>query len=452
MYLYVAFARHTPQTKTDVGLAFMVMSAAWIALINATVPIVPDETTRVSWIAAAFLIFAMFAPASPGKMLVASVTAATMDPLAVGLTYFQGRPVPPLGATLILFLPNYLCAVVAVISSHAQQRLGRRLTEAREMGSYRLVERLAHGGMGEVWRAEHALLARSAAVKLIRPEMLGSDGESDIAHVQRRFAREAQATAALCSPHTIRLYDFGVTNEGRFYYAMELLTGRDLQSLVQDFGPLPADRAVFILRQVCHSLADAHARGLVHCDIKPANVYLCRMGLEYDFVKVLDFGLVKTRRTGEFGLSTTVDDHTTGTPAYMAPEVITGDVEIDRRADVYSVGCLAYYLLTGQLVFEAETRMKMLIQHVRTEPIPPSQRSELPIPAHLDQLVLACLHKDPDKRPQDARYLFQLTCECTPGPGWNQEKARRWWTAHLPEFTGPLQAADTVPLATPQVH
>ena len=188
---------------------------------------------------------------------------------------------------------------------------------------------------------------------------------------------------------------------------MELLSGRDLESLVKEFGPVPADRAIFLLRQVCHSLADAHARGLVHRDVKPANIYLCRMGLEYDFVKVLDFGLVKYRDRGSVQQSfMTLDHQTTGTPAYMAPEIILGEGEVDRRADVYALGCVAYYLLTGQLVFEADTPMKMLMQHVQAVPLPPSKRTELPIPPELDAIVLACLQKDPDKRPQNAEELL----------------------------------------------
>ena len=175
------------------------------------------------------------------------------------------------------------------------------------------------------------------------------------------------------------MFDFGQTHDGTFYYVMELLSGRDLESLVKEFGPLPADRAIFLLRQVCHSLADAHARGLVHRDVKPANIYLCRMGLEYDFVKVLDFGLVKYRDRGSMQQSfMTLDHQTTGTPAYMAPEIILGEAEVDRRADVYALGCVAYYLLTGQLVFEADTPMKMLMQHVQSVPLPPSKRTELP--------------------------------------------------------------------------
>jgi serine/threonine-protein kinase len=207
---------------------------------------------------------------------------------------------------------------------------------------------------------------------------------------------------------------------------------------------MPADRAVFLLRQVCHSLADAHARGLVHRDIKPANIYLCRMGLEYDFVKVLDFGLVKMNHPGSLQQTLVTMDHkTTGTPAYMAPEIILGEAEVDRRADVYALGCVAYYLLTGQLVFEADTPMKMLLQHVQAAPVPPSQRTELPIPPELDRLVLACLEKDPRNRPQNAEELFHMAYACRSCNGWTHDSAKGWWETHLPELTGPLTIGDT---------
>jgi serine/threonine-protein kinase len=194
---------------------------------------------------------------------------------------------------------------------------------------------------------------------------------------------------------------------------------------------------------VAHSLADAHARDLVHRDIKPANIYVCRMGLDYDFVKVLDFGLVKFNARARHGDSLATLDHTTtGTPAYMAPETILGDREVDRRADVYALGCVAYYLLTGQLVFDADTSMKMLLQHLHAEPLPPSQRSELPIPRELDELVLACLQKDPDRRPQSAGELFRMAQQCHSCDGWNSETARGWWETHLPDLVGPLTIAD----------
>ena len=318
------------------------------------------------------------------------------------------------------------------------------ITAGRRLGPYEVIAPLGAGGMGEVWRAKHRLLARNAAIKLVRPEVLGARTEADSRTVLRRFEREAQATAQLSSPHTIQLFDFGVTQDGTFYYVMELLTGRDMESMVRDFGPMPADRAFFLLQQVTHSLADAHARGLVHRDIKPANIYVCRMGLEYDFVKVLDFGLVKYS-TGTMNAETfaTLDHTTSGTPAYMAPETILGDTEVDRRADVYALGCVAYYLLTGRLVFEADTPMKMLMHHLHTTPIPPSQRTELPIPRQLDDLVMACLQKDPNLRPQNAEELFALTCQCRGCGGWDQELARQWWEVHIPEFTGPLTFTET---------
>jgi serine/threonine-protein kinase len=241
------------------------------------------------------------------------------------------------------------------------------------------------------------------------------------------------------------VFDFGLTNDGVFYYVMELLAGRDLESLVREFGPLPPHRVVYLLRQVCHSLADAHARGLVHRDIKPANIYVCRMGLEYDFVKVLDFGLVKFQagasRPGQSLV--TLEQSAPGTPAYMAPETILGDVDVDRRADVYSLGCVAYFLLTGELVFEADTSMKMLMQHLHAQPSAPSERTELPVPRELDDLVLACLQKDPNLRPQDAGEMYRLARHCRTREDWSSDEARTWWHAHQPHLTGPLRVNET---------
>src|SRR6185503_4966628 len=278
----------------------------------------------------------------------------------------------------------------------------------------------------------------------IRPELLGASSDADARTMLRRFEREAQATASLSSPHTIRVFDFGVAEDRTtFYYVMELLAGRDLETLVREFGPIPADRMLFLLRQVCHSLADAHSRGLVHRDITPANVYACRMGLDYDFVKVLDFGLVKFNDNSVMQTTLLTGAHTTtGTPAFMAPEIILSEGEVDQRADVYAVGCLAYYLLTGQLVFEADTPMKMFMHHVQTTPIPPSQRSELPIPREVDALVLACLEKDPAKRPQDAQQLLRMVRQCRSGETWDNDTARRWWEMHLLDLTAPLTLAD----------
>ena len=444
MFWYVRHFGHSPQRKTNAGLAYLILNGIGVAVMNTWIlPFSTDQVIQLSWITIGILVFSMISPASPRKMLITALVTASMDPLALFVAYLLGHPVTSVPHAVILALPNYACALIAVLPSHVLHHLGKRLREAQDLGSYQLVELLGRGGMGEVWRARHRLLARSAAIKLVRPEVLGARDENEAKVLQRRFEREAQATAALNSPHTINVFDFGMTDQGAFYYVMELLAGRDLETMVREFGPVPADRAIFLLRQVCHSLAEAHARGLVHRDIKPANIYVCRMGLEYDFVKVLDFGLVKIRDRGaESQTMLTVALSPTGTPAYMAPEIILGEGEVDRRADVYALGCVAYYLLTGQLVFEADTPMKMLLQHVHDRPEPPSQRTELRIPRELDELVLACLEKDPAKRPQDAEELFQLACGCRSSETWDQTAARQWWQVHLPDLTGPLTLYD----------
>ena len=382
MLAYLRFARHSAQTKTDAALVYFVLNAAAVALLNywKHAPVLA-MTGLLSWNTVVILVAAMIIPASPTRILVASLVAASTDPLAVWVAHLRGADVPSVVDTLVLFMPNYACAAVAVLPSRVLRRIGQRLKQAQDMGSYHLEELLGRGGMGEVWRASHRLLARGAAIKLVRPELMGAATEQDAESMIRRFRREAQATAALNSPHTIRLFDFGVTDERTFYYVMELLSGQDLDTLVRASGPLPAERVIFLLRQVCHSLAEAHAQGLVHRDVTPRNIYACRMGLDYDFVKVLDFGLVSFSDPRSVGDSLMTGAHTTtGTPAFMAPEVIL-EGAVDARADIYALGCVAYYLLTGELVFEADTPMKMFVQHLQTPPVPPSERSELPIPS-----------------------------------------------------------------------
>ena len=430
------------RAKQNAGLVFMLLNAVGIAFLNAWGSVLPQPgEIHISWIAVLILVYSMIAPSSPRRLLLASLGAALMDPAAFAIASLAGSPTPPIIVIVVMTWPSIACAFVAMVPSRVLQRIGRRLSEAQELGSYHLLEPLGTGGMGEVWRARHRLLARDAAIKLVRPELLGASTEAESKAVLRRFEREAQATAMLSSPHTIQVFDFGATEDGAFYYVMELLTGRDLESLVREFGPLPASRAIYLLRQVAHSLADAHARGLVHRDIKPANIYVCRMGLEYDFAKVLDFGLVKVKQSRNTDTLSTIQHTTSGTPAYMAPETILGDAEVDRRADVYALGCVAYFLLTGQLVFEADTSMKVLMHHLNTPPIPPSQRTELPIPRELDELVLACLQKDPARRPQNAGELFRMAHNCRAAEGWNAEAAEAWWQLHLRELTGPLSIA-----------
>ena len=334
---YARFSPRSHRTKINVGVACLVPQAFALALLNSWVE-QPTTMRPLSGITGLLLVFGMLAPAKPGKLLTAAVVAASMDPLGVWIAHLRGLPVPSVLSTFLMFHPNYVAAILTVAPAQILYRLGRQLREARALGSYQLIELLGKGGMGEVWLARHRLLARSAAIKLVRPDMLGGGSRDATAMTLGRFEREAQATAALTSPHTIRLYDFGLTDEGSFYYAMELLDGRDLESLVREFGPLPPERAMYLVRQVCRSLAEAHAIGLIHRDIKPANIYVCRMGLEYDFVKVLDFGLVTLDdRRGASGL-VTAEHVAIGTPAYMAPEAILGEANVDHRADRVRAG------------------------------------------------------------------------------------------------------------------
>jgi len=214
---------------------------------------------------------------------------------------------------------------------------------------------------------------------------------------------------------------------------MELLDGIDLEELIQRHGPLPAERAVHLLRQVCHSLADAHASGLIHRDIKPANIYVCRMGLEHDYVKVLDFGLVKGESGRLVGATqVTMENVTTGTPAYMAPEMATGEGDVDGRADLYALGCVGYYLLTGSLVFDRDTPMKTLLAHIQDAVTPPSRRTELEIPPGLEEVILECLAKQPDERPQSAQELGSRLAEVATGNPWTEARAARWWEINRP--------------------
>src|SRR5262252_489169 len=447
MFCYVRFAAHAAEQKADAGLAYIVLNAAAVSIINATTGFAAQHgssSVALSWNTVVILVSAMVVPATPRKMLAAALVSACMDPIAAWIAYLHGAAVASLGNTLVLYMPNVACAVVAALPAHVLHRLGGRLRQAQEMGSYQHVELLGRGGLGEVWRARHRFLARDAAIKLIRPELVGAGSDRDTFAMLRRFEREARATASLSSPHTIQVFDFGATADHSFYYVMELLEGRDLQALVREFGPVPAGRALHLLRQICHSLAEAHSRGLVHGDVTPSNIYACRMGLDYDFVKVLDFGLVKSRAPRSLDSQSRI--HTvTGTPAFMAPEIVLG-ADVDQRADVYAIGCVAYYLLTGQAVFEGDTPSALFSQHLQARPLPPSRRTELPISREIDALVLACLAKDPRRRPQDAAAVLEMLSHCQTHDQWDNTLARIWWDRHLVELTASRVAPDDLSL------
>lgn len=294
-------------------------------------------------------------------------------------------------------------------------------------GPYELIERLGQGGMGEVWRARHRTLGKLVAIKLIRAGTLGASVEAD-REILRRFEREAHVAAALRSPHAIQLQDFGVTPEGAFFQVMELLDGLDLRQLVERFGPVPPGRAVGMLRQAADALAEAHGLGFVHRDVKPSNLFLCRLGTRVDFVKVLDFGLARSTDGGDPSLTQT--GGIPGSPATIAPEVLRGQPPTDK-ADVYALGCVATWLLTGHLPFEGASAIEVIVGHLERVPAPLLDAAGAPIPASLAACVSSALSKDPSGRPtirELSRALAATGLEST----WTEETAEAWWSLNQP--------------------
>jgi serine/threonine-protein kinase len=430
MWFYLRRSEHDPRRVMDLGLVYLVVMAFAIGVMMHAGPLaVGDRVPRqpvITWIGPVILMFAAIVPAPTWKLLLAGFLAASMDPIGMTVAQAAGHyDYGPWQNTILMHYPNYLLLGVAMVISGVVTRLGLQVARERELGSYRLGELLGRGGMGEVYLATHRMLARPAAIKLIRPESLGAD-EASAELAARRFRREAEAAASLRSPHTVELYDFGVTEDQTLYFVMELLEGLDLETLVERHGPLPANRAIHLLRQVCESLEEAHAGGLVHRDIKPANIHVGRVGLRHDFVKVLDFGLVKSVAGVSEDSLATASGLTPGTPAYMAPEMTRGD-PVDGRADIYAVGCVAYYLLAGRLVFEADNAYQMIARHLSAEPVPPSVRGNVALPPGLDHLVLTCLAKHPAERP-DAGSLARAL-GAIPVEPWTENDAAQWWRA-----------------------
>ena len=436
---FYARAERGPGASSVVGFGYEALLA--LALSAMELRNIDPEliSNQVSWTCVLIVFFPLIVPSSPRATVFASLLTASMSPLAYGLCVALGAPTASSTAVLLSrLIPQYICALCAFVPAMLLHRLFGQMKRARKLGSYELVAPLGQGGMGEVWRARHRMLVRPAAIKLIRPD--GDRPEK----MQVRFEREAQATATLQSPHTVQLYDFGIADDGAFYYVMELLRGIDLAQLVERFGPLPPERVIHLLIQACDSLDDAHRIGLVHRDIKPANIFVTKVGRSCDFVKVLDFGLVKLGKPAD--TTTTGQNTILGTPAYLAPEIATGEEDVDGRADVYALGCVAYCLLTGQPVFEANTPMEMAVAHVSSRPPPLSSRTDRPMPESLDQIVMNCLAKKPQDRPT-AFQLAQKLKQAAVERAWTDERAQQWWTAHLPDMiSGDRDVQQTHPI------
>jgi serine/threonine-protein kinase len=443
LWFFIRNSKRQPEFFLKVGLVYMILTCLSIGMVmHWGLPVTDRLTVQISWVGVVVLMFAAVLPVEPRNMLVAALVGASMNPVSMVLTHVHGLSTgAAIKAAVLMHYPDYLLAGVAWAVSHVVTRLGRQVSKAREMGSYQLGDLIKRGGMGEIYKATHRMLARPAAIKLIRAEMLGTaEGESaDLAI--KRFHREAEAAANLRSPHTVELFDFGITDDQTLYFVMELLEGVDLETLVRENGPLPPRRVIHLLRQACESLAEAHEMGLVHRDIKPANIHVGKCGIRYDFVKVLDFGLVKSvhQPATDDSLATAVG-RTPGTPAYMAPEMSLGET-VDARSDIYALGCVGYYLLSGQLVFDATSAFQMVAKHLRNDPVPPSMRARVDIPQSVEAVILKCLAKRPEDRYQTVIDLSNAL-EGTKLRPWTDDEAVATWRARqAPSVVPPSPAA-----------
>jgi len=322
---------------------------------------------------------------------------------------------------LLLVLSGLVTFVFSVLVERLQSSLRRNALASRKIGQYVLLQEIGRGASGMVYRARHAILRRPVAVKLLSPEMTNEANAV-------RFEHEVQMTSQLTHPNTVAIYDYGRTPEGLFYYAMEYLSGINLDRLVRQFGPQPEGRVVHILRQVCGSLAEAHRIGLIHRDIKPANIVLTRRAGVCDMVKVLDFGLVKAVALGPEGLSAKA---VVGTPHFISPEAVRNPEQVDARSDLYGLGAVAYWLLTGKTLFDDENVDVLLEEQTTRTPADPSQRRGAPVSADLELLVMRCLSKLPQDRVQTAEDLDNALAACAVAGTWTTEQAEAWWRDHL---------------------
>jgi serine/threonine-protein kinase len=392
-----------PQHGSQAALALTLVTVSGL-LTRAVV--VPGTARRTLWLSAVCCV----------PNLIATWVMAGRDPLTLGAMKWST-------VSSCVYVGTWLAMTVALatLASRVIYGLSQRVRAATELGQYTLEEKIGEGGMGTVYRARHALLRRPTAVKLLTLER---GGERAI----QRFEREVQLTSALTHPNTIAIYDYGRSPDGIFYYAMEYLEGITLEDLVIHDGPQPPARVVHLLKQICGALAEAHDVHLIHRDIKPANIVLCVRGGVADFVKVLDFGLVKEVATGSPKLSSA--QAVMGTPAYLAPEALTRPDEIDARVDLYAVGAVAYELLAGKPAFDGDTILEICGRVLHETPVPPSRRRGSPVPPALEALVLACLSRDPSRRPQSAQEIADVLRQGD--EGWTAEDAKRWWAQRAP--------------------
>ena len=417
----------------------LVLASTLLVLMGTYIPVISQPgKIIVMAVAVVHLARAIYVPSSArrtalfaaiaGGVIVVVVFQATkqvdfapLEPFAPGVS----RLTPVQVATLFALDAGAWWVVFGSLSVAASRvifGLRKQVGNIRALGQYQIEAEIGAGAMGIVYRAQHALLRRETAVKVLAPERAG---EATL----QRFEREVKLTARLKHPNTVTVYDYGRTPDGMFYYAMELLDGATLEQIVQGTGPLPIGRVLHVLEQVAGALSEAHELGLIHRDIKPANIMLCNQGGQMDVAKVLDFGLVKQMKRES--PQVTHENAITGTPLYMSPEALTSAELVDARSDLYALGAVAYYLLVGGHVFRGESLIEVCSKHLLEAPEPPSARASRSIPKMLEQLVLDCLEKKPERRPQSAREFLERLSQTRAEP-WDARQAEAWWREHGP--------------------
>jgi serine/threonine-protein kinase len=427
LLLVASFANLTDRAALGFALVVEVLLAILMSIADPWSTFLrTGHTPHVTWVVPVIILFPLLVPARPRTtLMVSTLCALTMPAGLLGLAAIGEVRAGPADVWAAC-LSGVVAVGIASVAARTVYGAGGQATAARTVGSYELLELIGRGGAGEVWKGRHLLLARPAAVKLMLPESLQGRREAREAAI-RRFSHEAQVTAALTSPHTVALFDFGVSAETSLYYVMELLAGSNLQHFVYRYGAIEPRRAVHWLRQACHSLGEAHEQGLIHRDIKPSNLFVCRYGRDPDFIKVLDFGL--SRPTAGEAIDLTRAGARLGTPGYMAPEQIFGQA-VSPATDLYALGCVAYWLLAGVTPFDSDDPGELLRMHAQAVPPPLASRAPQPIPGALEEAVMACLAKDPAARPADADRLDARLAASLDGRMWSAADARTWWERH----------------------
>ena len=427
-------------------IATLVSCAVYVAMGWALPLYARPEIIQMICVSDMLAVRAFLVPSTPLRTALLAIVPCVAIACSTILQYAGRKLAPdapsPSSLAVIVSALGFATVVITTLTSRTIFSLRERVRAALQLGQYTLIEKLGQGGMGVVYKASHAMLKRPTAIKVLPPERAGQ-------HNLARFEREVQLTSMLTHPNTVAIYDYGRTPDGCFYSAMEYLDGVDLESLIAIGGPQDPARVVHILTQVCGALEEAHSIGLVHRDVKPANILICVRGGVADLVKIVDFGLVKSLNSEGVDTTQTAVNQIVGTPLYMPPEAMTSPDSLGPRGDLYALGAVAYFLLAGRPPFMGHTIVEICAHHLHSAPAPLSDLSPFAIPADLEKVVLACLAKQAADRPASAAALAAMLAACNVGPAWNNERARAWWKEH--EIAVQQRRAKSVTTLVPEV-